>query len=100
MTVYEMSTFLKALPELGDVDILHPGEVLGWGRPVEKRVVNDEGVHLREPYSDVVFNATLAFIQAIRLKTGGSPVRKTCSAFGPDTFPGFVRVTRSKGQSF
>ena len=48
MTVFELSTFLKALPELGDVDIFHPGEVLGWGRPVKKRVVNDDGVHLRE----------------------------------------------------
>ena len=100
MTVYELSTFIKALPELCDVDILHPGEMLGWGRPVEKWVVKDDGVHLRAPHSELIFNTTLAFIRNQRLKTGGPTNRRTCSAFSPDTFPGFVRVTRSKGQSY
>ena len=100
MTVYELATFIKVLPGLVDVGILHPGEVLGWRRPVERRVVKDDGVHLRPSHSDHIFKTTLAFIRNQRLKIDGSINRKTCLAFTLETLPEFVKMTRSRGQSY
>ena len=99
-TVFELSTFLQVLPEMRDVVVLHPGEVVGWGRPSEKRVVHEDGLHLKEPHKTKIHNTILAVIRSIRSGLSGPLDRMTCAAFSPETYPEFVRVTRAKGRSF
>ena len=99
-TVYELSTFIKVLPDMKNVDILHPGEVVGWGRPSEKRVVNEDGVHLLPHHTTKILKSVLTVVRSVR---SGCPIpmdRVTCATFTPETYPGFVRVTRAKGNSF
>jgi len=99
-TVYELSTFVKVLPDLKNVVILHPGEVIGWGRPSEKRVVNEDGVHLKAPHTTKIFNEVLAVIRSVRSGSSVPMDRVTCASFTPETYPEFVRVTRARGSSF
>ena len=99
-TGFELSMLLKVLPELKDVVVLHPGEVVGWGRPSEKRVVLEDGVHLKDSHKTKIHNNILTVIRSIRSGSSGPPDRMMCAAFSPETFPGFVRVTRAKGRSF
>jgi len=99
-TVYELSTFIKVLPDLKNVVILHPGEVVGWGRPSEKRVVLGDGVHLKAPHTTKILKNVLAVIRSMRSGSSVQLDRVTCASFTPETYPEFVRVTRAKGTSF
>ena len=99
-TVYELSTFINVLPDMKNVDILHPGEVIGWGRPSEKRVVIEDGVHLQPHHTTKIFKSVLASIRSVRSGCLAPTDRMSCATFTPETYPGFVRITRAKGSSF
>jgi hypothetical protein len=99
-TVYELSTFLRFMPELKSAWLLHPGDVLGWERPSEVRSVKPDGVHLSESAAKTVNNKVAEFIKNIRSKPESVPSRITVPEFDAESFPRFVRETRGRGKSF
>ena len=99
-TVFELSMFIKVLPDQKNIAILHPREVVGWGRPLEKRVVNEDGVHLKAPHATKILKNVLTVIRSVRSGSSVPLDQVMCVAFTPETYPEFVRVTRAKGSSF
>ena len=99
-TVYELSTFIQFLPGLKTAWVLHPGDVVGWGKPSERRIVKEDGVHLKDPFPQIIKDRSLGFIRSIRSSGQATPTRNTVPQFTAESFPMFVNGTRLRKMSF
>ena len=98
--VFELSTFLSCLPSLADAWVVHPGEVIGWEAPVEREVVDADGVHLTSEVSGRVTQELLRIIRLIRANPAARPKRVIADRLKMEMFPAFVSDLRRRGITF